>query len=309
MLTRFILLVTLLTACTTTPTVVPVEPTATLRALLTPTPWPVSATLTPIPTLSPTEAPTVSPTATPIAYIVQRGDTLIGIAVRFGVTLEALEGLNVGINPDALQLGQTILIPPGRVDAAAPLVAPTIAPLNLTVGDFNCAPTPSARTLCFSEFVNSGDQPVVNLAVQVRLGEQTATAYSPLDLIPPGVAVPLSAMFPTSTAGRAGASVTQADSGAGLADRFATLTVNDLSGVPFGGGITLSGSVTNPTTIEVQSVAVVAAVYNSSGAVVGYRKIILSDPIPSNTSASFSIILTGVADVIRWTAFAQGRTR
>jgi hypothetical protein len=201
----------------------------------------------------------------------------------------------------------TSLLP---TDAPPILPTPTpLAPLALTIGDFNCIATPSATALCFGEFTNHTAQPIVNLAVQVTLDEQTATAYSPLDLIPPGMTIPMSAMFPAGKAGRARAVVTQADSGAGLADRFAMLAVNGLDGST-NGGFTLIGAVFNPGPLEVKSVAVVAAVYNSSGAVAGYRKIVLPDPIPSNASAPFAIALPGVVgDAARWTVVAQGRTR
>lgn len=313
MFIRLILLATLLTACTTTPTGRRIGPTATLRALPTARPLPVAPTLPSTATSTlippPTAIPEVLPPPTPIAYVVQSGDTLIGIAVRFNVTLEALEASNVGLNPNVLQPGQTIFIPPGAMDSAAPLVAPTLEALAFTVGDFNCTPTPSATTLCFGEFLNQTDQPVVNLVVQVKLGDQIATAYTPLDLILPGVAAPLSAMFPASNIGRAGATVTQADSGAGLADRFVTLTVNDLHSVIGAGSVIVSGSVTNPAPVEVKAAALIATVYNSSGAVRGYRKTVLPEPIPPQASRPFSIALPGVTDIASWAVVAQGRTR
>src|SRR6266536_4873306 len=37
---------------------------------------------------------TPTPTATPVTYAVQAGETLLGIAIRFGVSLEALQAAN-----------------------------------------------------------------------------------------------------------------------------------------------------------------------------------------------------------------------
>jgi LysM repeat protein len=49
-------------------------------------------------------------------YVVEDGDTLSSIAVQFGVTEEALIQLNNLTDPDDVEVGQVLLIPP----AAAP---------------------------------------------------------------------------------------------------------------------------------------------------------------------------------------------
>ncbi len=45
-------------------------------------------------------------------YTIQPGDTLIGIGRRFGYTLDALLTVNPGIDPNRLQVGQQICLPP-----------------------------------------------------------------------------------------------------------------------------------------------------------------------------------------------------
>ena len=74
-----------------------------------PTPTPASlvisiATPTILPTLVPqilTPAPTntPAPTATPAVHIVQPGDTLLGIALQYNVTLEELYQVNGVLKP------------------------------------------------------------------------------------------------------------------------------------------------------------------------------------------------------------------
>lgn len=96
---------------TPTPTPAPSGPTATPAATITPfTPTP---TRTPRPLGTPTPDPprgiperqTFSDT-----YIIQRGDTLSGIAALFGMTTDELQQLNNIKNPDRLVAGQQISI-------------------------------------------------------------------------------------------------------------------------------------------------------------------------------------------------------
>jgi LysM repeat protein len=61
-----------------------------------------------------TRPPTPTPTPTPQVYIVQSGDTLSHIAVKFGVTVEALSLRNNIDDPRSLRTGQRLVIPTKR---------------------------------------------------------------------------------------------------------------------------------------------------------------------------------------------------
>ena len=77
----------------------------------------------PAPSATALPTATASPTATPFgAYIVQSGDTLIGIAARFGVSVQALQAAN-GLTGELIFQGQILILPD---------VAPTDTPLSPT---------------------------------------------------------------------------------------------------------------------------------------------------------------------------------
>jgi LysM repeat protein len=69
-----------------------------------------------VPTTAPTPGPTATPAATPAPtatiYVVKVGDTLQGIANRYGVTLAAIVEANQISNPNIIYKGQKIVIPP-----------------------------------------------------------------------------------------------------------------------------------------------------------------------------------------------------
>lgn len=108
---------------------------------LAPSPTPTAAptrTATPVATPTATAAPTETPTPTPLpprAHQVQPNDTLSGIAVRYDTTVEEIIALNPGINPDALQIGHVLLIPPARPTPTPSPIPGTVTPTP-TPGDY-----------------------------------------------------------------------------------------------------------------------------------------------------------------------------
>jgi LysM repeat protein len=96
--------------------------TATLEASLT---IPPSITFTP--TL---ETPSVTPTPScPAEYVVQSGETLNTIAEKCGVTVEVIVSMNNTIDPNNIQVGQTIRLP-----KAGTGFTPTVIPTGLAAG-------------------------------------------------------------------------------------------------------------------------------------------------------------------------------
>ncbi|MBC8262670.1 MAG: M23 family metallopeptidase [Anaerolineales bacterium] len=102
-------------------------PPPTSTPVPTPTPTP---TTPPTPTLPPTSTPTPVPTSTPtvvpteetgessrqeiITYVVQTGDTLYGIAEKFGISADTIMWASSGLefHPDLLKIGQELTILP-----------------------------------------------------------------------------------------------------------------------------------------------------------------------------------------------------
>ena len=66
----------------------------------------------PTPTVPPTPTPTPPPTPTPKTHNVRAGNTLSEIATFYGVSMDAILGLNNIPDPNNLQVGQVLILPP-----------------------------------------------------------------------------------------------------------------------------------------------------------------------------------------------------
>lgn len=181
-------------------------PLITLIPFLSPTPDKLtgandSANSGAFPSSTPTPLP--SPTPTPYTYKVKKGDTLLGIALHYGLTVEALQAANPKVNPNFLSVGTQLVIP---LDQARnlPTATPSPTPLPLTIDSPRCFPQGNAGIWCVSQVSNDQHYAVDNLRVVISLADPatnvlTHTQVTPLlDWIPAGETLPVLAFFPVN---------------------------------------------------------------------------------------------------------------
>jgi LysM repeat protein len=248
-----------------------VTPPSTLIPFKTGTP---STTATILPVLTSINLP--SPTT--FSYTIVAGDTLIAIAGRFGVTLEALLAANPGIQPSALLVGTTIIIPTANSNPAEP--TPTPAPLKIQQA--HCWPQSDDGLWCFALVQNEYAQPVENLSAQFSLldpdGQEIAsqTAFSLLNTLPTGQSVPLAVHFPAPMPVNPAVRVQiltairllPAD-----ARYLSATTDNTLLRVdPSGRSAQVTGRVLLGGTGTANTIWILAVVYDEAGNVVGLRR-------------------------------------
>lgn len=116
-----------------------------------------SLTLAPIQTTSTTIPPTVPPSTTiPPYYEVQSGDTLLEIAISFGIPVEVLMDHNGIVDRNAVRAGQILklpapesvanTLPPTVPGQTVPTIAPVVDPSATTTAPVQVAAVPGATT-------------------------------------------------------------------------------------------------------------------------------------------------------------------
>ena len=147
----------------------------------------------PTPTIAATEIPIPSPT--PSTYTIKRGDTLLEIARRSGISLAELLAANPGISPEALSVGQVIQIPAPRPPDSLP------PPAAAELGQAACYRVgrglPSGGGVyCFVPARNPGQGWLENVKVQVTLLDAEGRLVASQEALPPLTGLPAEKTLP-----------------------------------------------------------------------------------------------------------------
>lgn len=200
----FILIAFLMTACSPAPSQQTPSPTITEEVILN-----QYHTSTPTRTLSPsnnkpTKTPLPPPTVTPFTHTIKKDETLLGIAIKYGVKVEDLLAANPGVNVHFLTIG-TVLVIPLNGDLATP--TPTIAPPPLQVSEPVCYPPQDKNLICLAEIVDSLKEAYEKITLRADLYAQDGTLVSqqfvtPLfDRLLQGNTLPIMVSFSEPTTG------------------------------------------------------------------------------------------------------------
>jgi LysM repeat protein len=253
-----------------TPTVVA---TAQEVSMVTPHATSTPIALTPAPTATPTLTPT------PIIYVVQAGDNLLGIAIQYGVTVEALQEANAITDPRLLQIGQELVIPREEGLANQPTSTPT--PLPFQIANVGFYETPVGSLWCLGEVINNTGASIEQVQVAVSLydaeGEVVATSstFTEFDIIPSESKMPFALLFiePPSDFSYhqvvALSGVTVAHWGRNYMD----LTIESDRGEASGErAYVVTGQVRNTGQYDAEQIRIVITTYDAEGQVVGVRR-------------------------------------
>jgi LysM repeat protein len=290
----------------------PVVPAATASPGVTLTPYESpdpAPSRTPTPGRIATATPLPTPTATPFLYKIAAGDTLLGIAFRFGLALADLLAANPGIDPQFLTIGDDLIIPILDNPSAAAAV-PTPVGYVIPAGDPVCHPAADGSLWCFQLYENQGQQAVEGLSARFTLydleGEplDARTGLPPVNLLQPGAAVPLAARFP-ETGGAPGAVGVTVLSALPLPPgdpRYVEVSVSfdvELDGQ----AARVSGTASPPAGTTVAGYRIGLVALDADGQVIGVRVLDLDGPGPGAFEA---VVYSLAGDIERVEVLVEG---
>jgi LysM repeat protein len=278
--------------------------TPTLRPYETPSPSPASFR----PTLKATRTSTPAPTATPVTHEIAKDETLLGIALRYGLSLDVLLAANPGIDPHFLTIGQRLIIP-GPEGGSFQEEIPSATPLPLGLGSVRCFTSASSVVQCLAVLNNPGDQAVEAASIEIALydaqGQKLAstTAYTPLNLVGPGVSMPLEASFaaPPGDWEQASARILSAVPVNDLHARYLDLQLTHQDTPQAGGRLWISEGTVELSAASQQAAAitsVLAVGYNDSGTIVGFSKWVRDSSLAPGKSAGFRLTVFSLQGII-----------
>lgn len=269
----------------------------------------IPPTITPAPTLvalspsaqAPPSSPTVPiptplPPPTAVAYAIQAGDTLLGIARQFGVPVATLEAANSGLNPLALPIGATLMIPAPIFDAAGRPILPSATPAPIQAGIPLCSPTPTGMVVCLGQIINRLPQPVGRVIFSVRLfgrdGRLLGETRSGLEqsLIPSGSSAPYRVLVAANWREVQGSGITilSADAEAAGA-RYLPVVIDRETVSEVGEAYTVLARVRLSAGERAHLRRAVLTLYDANGRVIGFRVLPLDTLLKPNDTFALQI--------------------
>ena len=227
----------------------------------------------------PTATSTITPT--PFLHVLAKGDTLLGLALKYGVSLETIKTANPELEPNFLIVGTSVTIPIQAT--SAPTSVPTPTPVAVRMAVPRCYPTADGGLWCFVLAANDQLFGLENLSAWITLSDSRGQilagqeAITPLNRLPSGATLPLMAFFPPPVSAEAVPDVRLTNSLVIPAQdtRYLTATVQVESVDILANGLqaTVQGNVLLPADTRPASVVWVAVIaYDDLGQVVGVRK-------------------------------------
>lgn len=240
----------------------------------------------------------------------------MGIAINFGVPVEAIQTANGIIDPRTLQIDQVLVIPNPQEDDGPEFTA-TPTPFPVVVRGVSFQRTPQGSLWTFGEVANPGDNLLSELVVEVSLYDaggkllSSQAVFTQLDLLLPDHSVPFAVLFedPPSSFAQYQVSTISAVPILGETRYYLDIAPIETSATLVGESTyRISGQLENIGDQNVEAIKLVAIAYDAAGQVLAQRQATLDVVVlRSRARTPFEVDLT-VPDAVvdRYVVQAQG---
>ena len=241
-----------------------------------------TATSTPLPPDPATSTPFPSPTSTPRTHVVEQGEDMFGIALRYSITLDELMSANPEVKPNIMSIGTALIIPSSAEVMNEEGGLPTPTPVGVVLETVQCHPSRDGGIWCFVLAHNRLDTDVESVSALVRIADSTGmqvdarVALTPLRILPSGASMPLMVYFPppTPTPYQANAELLTALPVAGGEGRYLPVRIENqrIDILSSGLSVEISGELFLDAGERAERVWVAGVAYGDSGQVLGVRR-------------------------------------
>jgi hypothetical protein len=229
--------------------------------------------------------------------------------------VEEILALNPDLRPQALQVGQAIVLPaPAAAQPGAQ--SATAIPLTVEIAGVGLYQTPTGGLWVVGEVWNRGSLPAENL--QVAITFNTAAQENPImtnawvepAVLLPGEAGPFATLLAQAPPADAaptfavvgGATLPEAGS------RTRNLAVGESVVTITAGQVRMTGVLTNTGAAPAEQIAIIATFLDASGQVTGYYRHSLQIPLGTGESTPFAFDVTPPGGLtVAWRLVAEGR--
>ena len=250
----------------------------------------IQTTPTPLPT------PTATPTPTPIVYQIESGDTILGIAIQRGTTVEQILALNPGIVPENLQIGQGVILPPPPT--VNPLLAPgTAVPIQVTINKIHAYQTPVGSLWLLGEVTNEGETAVENIQVEIGLLAAdgrllgSVPVWVATAIVPPGGRGPFGVLLnePPSDFAQPTVAIIGGQAVVELGNRTLDVAVQGDTLATDDNSVSVAGTIVNAGETAVTQIQLTATFYDAQGNVTGFQQQVLVEALGVGEERPFQL--------------------
>ena len=266
---------------------------------------------------TPAPTPTPTPEPTPILHTLQGGDTLIGLAQKYGVSVQAIQEINGITDPRGLLIGQQIIIPTNpeaRLSQGTPTPAPTLPPMQLSDITFWQS---GADLWALGQVTPLGEEALEGVLLQLDLLDETGAVLASAQTAPQQALLlphePAGFGFHFSPApasfARYQVYVVQAQRAHDAFYHHALQVRHVLAQQVSDAVYSLSGEVVNDSGRAAQDVTIAIVLYDAQGAVSAIRQVAANPPdlAPGESALFAAELLPVLQPVADYRLFAVGR--